>query len=99
MTQALFLVASDHGSRKAAVANPGIDVRPRVTPRHPSQELPEGTVSQLPREKLYGNGPVINDEVGENKLMGIEDEGRDAERQDGNPEIEQVRGPGCEGDV
>ena len=62
VTQLLFLITSDHSSRKPAVAVPTACLGPWISTRHPAQKF-----------------PVINDEIGERKLVRIEKEWRDAE--------------------
>ena len=37
--------------------------------------------------------PIIDDEVGEDKLVRIEPEGRNAQREGGHPEVDEVRCP------
>jgi hypothetical protein len=43
--------------------------------------------SRHPSEELS----IIDDEVGERELMGVEQEGSDAKTKDGNPEVNDVR--------
>ena len=42
---------------------------------------------------------VVDDEVGERELMRVEDEGGDAECEDGDPEVDEMRDPDGQGDV
>jgi len=37
--------------------------------------------------------PIINDKVGEDELVRVEQEGRYTKRKNGNPEVDEVRGP------
>lgn len=43
--------------------------------------------------------PVVDDEVGERELMGVEHERRDTKRKDGQPEVDQVGSPYGDGRV
>lgn len=43
--------------------------------------------------------PVVDEEVGESKLMGIEDEGCNTQGNDRYPEVDQVRRPQCQSGV
>jgi hypothetical protein len=46
-----------------------------------------------------GHSPVVDDKIGENKLMRVEQEWCDAEGKDGNPEIDQERCPQGQRDI
>lgn len=54
-----------------------------------------GITTRHPSKELA----VVNDEVGEGKLMRVEEEGSDAKRHDRDPEVDQVWGPDRQRDV
>lgn len=57
-------------------------MRPRVTSRHPAEEL-----------------AIVDDEIGECELMGIEHKRCDTESHDSDPEVDQMRHPNGQGRI
>lgn len=96
MTELLLLITSDHRARKTAVTNPRVIMRTRVTATHPTQELTNYDTIYQHLSITYEEddySPIINDKVGEDKLVRVEQEGRYTKRKNGNPEVDEVRGP------
>lgn len=54
-----------------------------------------GVTSRHPSQELA----IVDDKVGEGELMRVEEEGRDTERHDRNPEVDQVWCPDRQGDI
>lgn len=75
MADALLLESGDLSPRETAVSDPRVGVSPRVTARHPAEEL-----------------AIVDDEVAEGELVRVEDEGRDAEGEDRDPEVDDCVG-------
>ena len=70
-------------------------MRATVAARHPAQELPVWRVSTSPLkgEIERENVPVVHNEVCKRKLMRVEQERRDAHREDGYPEVRDPSRP------
>lgn len=76
VAELLALVTGDLGPRQSAVADPRVGVVPRVSARHPPEEL-----------------AVVDHEVRERELVGVEQEGREAEREGRDPEVDEPVDP------
>jgi len=69
-------------------------MRTRVTATHPTQEFTDyDTIHQSIRNEEDAYSPIIDDKVGEDELVRVEQEGRYTKRKDGNPEVDEIRGP------